>query len=346
MQTIDASVILDDALRLLGWDLTQLETRQSQEARTAFSLALQEVWEAWWWEELMVCQPVSAATIYSDATPFSALQFCYFPASQKYYQALQATTGNKPAALANGAYAVNAANWAEVADQPAAGDYDAVATWVQGNQARDLIDGQVYQCFQTPPPIIVTGAGVTGANGNYSLSGTLNGRNRYVNANGYYEIRWVTPVPGYNSWYVGIVDPSGRFAPLYQGIEDVSTPDQVVHWFSVDGSYNADPANDPAPAVFNGSLAPSSNLYCWGLTSPFIGRASVSGTVRAISAYDPRRGMNPFPYPFQLDADSVLIFQLAQGVPWVWFRRATPILTGDAYSDTTAYTANDALTFA
>jgi hypothetical protein len=348
MQTVTASTILEDAERLLGWDLTQLETRQNQMARTAFSLALQEVWEAWWWEELMLCQPIPAATIYSDATPFTALQFCYFPASQKYYQALRPTTGNAPAGLNNGAYAVNAAWWAEVAERPAAGDFDATAVYVLGNQARDLVDGQVYQCFVAPPPIIVTGAGytaVSGINGNYSLLGTLLGHNRYGSANGYFEIRWVEWFPGFFSWAIGVIDPSGRFSPVYQGLQDAATPDLVVNWWSVDGSYIPDPANDPAPTVFNGRLAPSLNAYCWAKTTPFIGRVNLSGTIRSLSAADPRGAMNAFPYPFELDVTDVLIFQITDGAPWVWYRRPTPVITGDDYSDATAYTANDVLTF-
>lgn len=58
MQSIPASVILEDAYRMIGWDPTELDPREIAMARQAFSLALQEVWERWWWEELMVSRQI------------------------------------------------------------------------------------------------------------------------------------------------------------------------------------------------------------------------------------------------------------------------------------------------
>ena len=61
MQTIDASVILDDAYRLMNWDPAQLDSRNKADARAALSQALQEVWEAYWWEDLMQCKSIAPA---------------------------------------------------------------------------------------------------------------------------------------------------------------------------------------------------------------------------------------------------------------------------------------------
>ena len=52
MHTVKAQVVIEDACRMIGWDLEQMEARQDQMARQALSMALQEVWEAWWWQAL------------------------------------------------------------------------------------------------------------------------------------------------------------------------------------------------------------------------------------------------------------------------------------------------------
>ncbi len=56
MQTVKASTILDDAYRLIGWDAGQIDSRDKADARCALSKAIQEVWDRWWWNELMICQ--------------------------------------------------------------------------------------------------------------------------------------------------------------------------------------------------------------------------------------------------------------------------------------------------
>lgn len=88
---VAASVILDDAYRLIGWDTDQLDTREKGDARMALSQALQEVWERWWWQELMICARAtfaetlgysSIATVTGD---FEAGYTCYWEATDKYY---------------------------------------------------------------------------------------------------------------------------------------------------------------------------------------------------------------------------------------------------------------------
>lgn len=92
VRPVAASVILDDAYRLIGWDAEQLDDREKQDARASLSLALQEVWEAWWWRELMVCeqvafaQPQSAEVI--DGDGYQPEQAIYWPLTDWYYVAL------------------------------------------------------------------------------------------------------------------------------------------------------------------------------------------------------------------------------------------------------------------
>ena len=174
---MNASVILEDAERMIGWDLTQLETRQEQMARQAFSLALQEVWESWWWADLMKCEPLPAAQVYDAGTTYTAPAFVYFPATKKFYQAMQPTTGNAPAVLINGSYATNYQYWAEASQRPAGGDYDPATTYILGDPARSPVDGNFYSLFNNLMPLVqaftITGFGDAGFNTTYRLTASF-----------------------------------------------------------------------------------------------------------------------------------------------------------------------------
>jgi hypothetical protein len=69
---LPASVTLDDAYRLIGWDASQLDTRDVADARASLSLAVQEVWDAWWWQELMTCERRACGAIFNATSIYSA----------------------------------------------------------------------------------------------------------------------------------------------------------------------------------------------------------------------------------------------------------------------------------
>lgn len=85
MQTVAASIILEDAERAIDWDLTNLETRQNQMARNALSLALQEIWESWWWEALMKVTPQKFAADYVGITGASPDGWTYPNGTPVYF---------------------------------------------------------------------------------------------------------------------------------------------------------------------------------------------------------------------------------------------------------------------
>lgn len=119
---VAASVILDDAYGLIGWDAENLDTREEQDARRALSRALQEVWEAWWWQELMTCAMTQFAGhwLADEDYPTPA---CYYAPTAKYYLAMSDTLG----APADSTGEVNP-SWLEYDPQPwpvwAPGTYD------------------------------------------------------------------------------------------------------------------------------------------------------------------------------------------------------------------------------
>lgn len=344
MQTVNASVILDDAYRLIGWDAAQLETRQKQEARQAMSMALQEIFESWWWQELMLAAQFSGATTYTAAATFAAGTFCYFPATQKFYQALQTTTGNAPATLASGSYTVNFAFWAVATAVPSAGDVDLTAAYALGDQVRDPDDGLFYQCIDASALLVVAGAGVPGFNQDYIAAGTYNGQVRYQSEDTFSYIAW----DGAVTWQIGQFTPNfSNFTPFYDGDTSPGNPpsDPLISWISVDGSGNPDPTNDPPPTVTSTAMNPHLVPSKWRVLVPFTPEVLVTGDVRAIGSNDPRNSQNFGAVDFEKTITGYRIPGWDSGVPWVWYRRPVPVLTGDDFDSTLAYTAAATITF-
>lgn len=324
MQTVDASVILEDAERLLGWDLDQLETRQKQIARTALSMALQEVWESWWWSHLMKSEAVPGAPVYDSATAYAADEFVYYPATQKYYHAMKATTGNQPATFTNGSYITNYTYWAEAKSNPSAGDYVAGTSYNLGDQVRNPTDGEIYQnCdfgmlvdFDTS----VILRPVAPQNGKLAYF--------YPSGGGDWTLYWDG-----TKWIL-----HNHFGDIYTSTEDVATPDLVETWVG-SGYFTGVPMSLTSTATSSPDTA-----LVWHKLIPFVPTCEIHCPVRAVGDLDPRNRACLL-YNFDETAEGVRIPDLTTGVPWIWYRRATPVLTGDDYSATAAYTAAETLTY-
>lgn len=89
MQTVAASVILEDAQRMMGWNPAELDTAETAMSRNALSMALQELWEVWWWETLMVSTQTQFAKTMSNTLPTGGAWtpglMVYWPQTDKYY---------------------------------------------------------------------------------------------------------------------------------------------------------------------------------------------------------------------------------------------------------------------
>jgi len=348
MPNVDASVILEDAERMIAWDITQLELQQEQMARQAFSLALQELWEGWWWADLMESAQFLAAVLYAAGTAFNAGDTCYFPATQKFYQAMQATTGNAPALYTNppGSYLTNYAYWAEARQEYGGGDY-LVGTndtgLLLGASVRNPTDGNYYSLYCFEPIITVAGAGVTGANQLYNQEGTYQGQPAYVSTDGNYTLTWSgsTGSPA-NAW---MIFNNGTGTPLYASLSATATPDLATGWFSVDGSGNPNPGNNPVPTVVNPQIYDTpDNPACWGKLVPFVPTIALAGDVRAVGRENPANSPNGL-HNFDLAPEGIRLPGWDRGVPWVWYRRPTPIITGDAFDPTVNYSAATNITY-
>lgn len=85
---VKASVILDDAYRLINWDAAQIDARDKADGRFALSQAVQEVWESWWWSQLMICSRVQFGPNVNRDSPTVPQWTIYSPSLDKYYTSL------------------------------------------------------------------------------------------------------------------------------------------------------------------------------------------------------------------------------------------------------------------
>ena len=95
------------------------------------SRGLERIWRFWWWHELMRTERRAFRDAYVAATAYSAAAEVFYRATQKYYVALRATTGNAPA---NAAGVTNLSYWAESAVTYSAANFDAALAYAQGSQ--------------------------------------------------------------------------------------------------------------------------------------------------------------------------------------------------------------------
>lgn len=238
---VKASVILDDVYRLIGWDAAQLDDREKADARDSLSQAVQEVWTAWWWSQLMACTRLGLAEAWTDSNLWRiGEQVLYLP-NGGFYQCLQDTDSEPPDDATNGN-----AYWARWVENDVPANWDSATTYAVADRVR--YNGVDYQLVSTA----------------------------------------TTPAdPAGDSQWVALTD----WTPIVP---------YTLHSGAVAGPY---------------------------------------GPLRGVSQFDPRTAANPGFFQLDNTADGTRVLGLTVTHPWVWSRRVTPILTGDAYDATATYEA-------
>ncbi len=314
MQTVKASVILEDAYRLMRWDLDQLEDTEKADAFTALSQALQEVWEAWWWENLMTVEAVQLRDTYASGTTYAAGDEVYFPATQQYYQALRSTLGNAPATATDGDYTTDYRFWADAELLPADGDYEADTTsgLEPGSRVRLPDDGYDYQLLTYLGADLIPGGAVYNGSNSYFVT---------LDAGETYQF-----VPGANDNY--IVRPAGSPEAMTTGravfIEGGGTLQIVT---SGSAGIPLTCALNVTTSVTTYPEAPESTA--WARVSVFAPTLETSREVRMVSRLDPRSTNNPGAYDFTETTDGVRLTEIPERTPYVWARRVTPVIADD-----------------
>lgn len=315
---VNASVILDDAYRLIGWEAAQLDTRDKQDARMALSQAVQEVWEAWWWQELMQCDRLQFADTLDATATYQAGNTIYDPAADEYRTALRETTGSETDSfeLYEACEACHGARerFASTSDYTAGDQFTYGNTNYQAHTDYEVGDGS----------LVVSGAGTSAVNGTYERESALN----YIHTSGEYTL---TLIEG-EGWYVYNLG-------------------AVVQYFCEEDNFPFGPwvthlGDEPAPTVTGGPptdtnfFAPLQN---WQPQLPWTSTGAIPqepfGPIRGVSNFDPRCAPNSEFYELQVIQNYTRVVGLTNTHPWVWARRVTPVLTGDDYDEETEYTA-------
>ena len=106
-------------------------------------------------------------------------------------------------------------------------------------------------------------------------------------------------------------------------------------------NYNTTTTQVPTPTI---PAAPP-NTDWWVMLVPFSAEIALGADVRAVGHSDLRNSLNPGEVDFERTLDGVRIPGWHCGVPWFWYRRPTPIITGDDFDPAAIYAATTNPTF-
>ncbi len=192
MRTVTFKSVLEAVARRAGLDPATWSSGDQANVLEFINAWIKKGWEWEFWPELTPLEQRAYRDAYNSATNYPAPtatvpQEVWFPAAQRYYQALQATAGNDPAVLTGGLWVANAPWWAdsvmgysygvpfgEVVPSPYYGaDWQPNTAYVAGPAAvvRNPGDNRFYQC-------ITSYAG--SVNFDYTKFGILTTFERYV----------------------------------------------------------------------------------------------------------------------------------------------------------------------
>jgi hypothetical protein len=136
---------------LAGLPLAQLGQQDFETFREFVNLALPDAWEAENWPELILTQEryfrdaYDAATAYVAPTITSSVEVWY-PAANRYYQTLRASTGQVPATVSGSVVTENSAYWAESTASYSGDTWLAGTVFTVGRKTLNPQDGRYYQC--------------------------------------------------------------------------------------------------------------------------------------------------------------------------------------------------------
>lgn len=109
-----------------------------------------ELYEAYFWPEVMLIEKRTFRTQYSAASTYVAAQEVYYPSTQLYYVALRAVPINQPPDTGLGSpLSLNTAYWAQSLGVYSGQNWSSTATYTAGTAVYQPLDGNFYQTFTT-----------------------------------------------------------------------------------------------------------------------------------------------------------------------------------------------------
>jgi len=160
MRTVTFKSVLEGVAKLKGVDPATMNATDKLVWTEFINQRVAEGWEHEFWPEATVLEQrlfrdtYSAENTYAAPTAAGASEV-YFPATDQYFQALQATTGNDPAVLVAGLYQVDYAHWALSMDSYSGAPWAANTQYVggvvgtPGTIVQNPADGRFYMCLST-----------------------------------------------------------------------------------------------------------------------------------------------------------------------------------------------------
>lgn len=232
MTAVPYQRILERTCDRVGISRDNIFTGDQKALRSFHSDRLEEGWRQWWWPDLMRTGERFFRQSFSTGTTYAALDEVYYPATETYYSALQATTGNLPTDLTY---------WAPVTNAGAAA-FDATLVHVKTDRVRYL--GTVYQMH--------TASGV---------AGTLPSDTTYWGP----TQPWIQSISKTQSWQTNEI---GTVRDVWQAHPEVTTRATQAAWHeNADGIIVETPATSvylrfrlPAPQLF-GAVFDSTATY-------------------------------------------------------------------------------------
>lgn len=96
MRTATFQSALDRVCQLIGVPQASLSTDELATVKGFLAAEAVEVWTHYWWPELMRSQLRRYAPDYDNATAYAIGAIVYYPADARYYECIDASTGNLP----------------------------------------------------------------------------------------------------------------------------------------------------------------------------------------------------------------------------------------------------------
>jgi len=147
MRVVSYDILQRAIARKTQLDPDNLDQVEFESIRDAVSQALEEIWRYDWWPDLKITEQRRYRDAYDSATAYVAGDEVYHIASDAYYVALRASTGNDPATEVDGEWETETDYWAASERSYDADDYDAATAYASGDQVFYPVTGRHYQCF-------------------------------------------------------------------------------------------------------------------------------------------------------------------------------------------------------
>ena len=146
MRTAPASELIASVARLVGLNPDELDALEFNVIRDGINRGLANISRRVGALGFQRCEERWFRDHYVDGTSYVAGNEVFYTATQTYYQAVQASSGEAPAVQVSGVWTLNAEYWSPALRRYVAADYSATTAYVAGDLAHYPETGRFYHC--------------------------------------------------------------------------------------------------------------------------------------------------------------------------------------------------------